>query len=250
MRLPDEGILLQKDIWQQVVWHWGTVLSAITSFGYIIYLLLIQVKKHTTYKNWSDTSRLALLLFVWIGIVLFLFGLYKRAIYDYYLGIIFVIPFILIGTILSKCIKHSYSRYFAIAVYIFLLYLNWQGRPFLYPPNNQYAQMKKIAQAAIEKTDKMPYNFALVANYNSDHAYRFFFEIWNRPPVTIEPESSDPNRYTVTDQLIVICETECKPLGHPLWEIAGFGQAEIIGAWDVPFVKIYKLVHYKENVSL
>jgi len=43
----------------------------------------------------------------------------------------------------------------------------------------------------------------------------------------------------------VICEvSECKPLGHHLWEIAGFGRAEIVGEWDVSFVKILKLTHY------
>ena len=55
----------------------------------------------------------------------------------------------------------------------------------------------------------------------------------------------------MTDQLIIICESaECKPLGHPLWEIAGFGRAEIAGEWQVSFVKIMKLVHYKGEDAL
>ena len=63
----------------------------------------------------------------------------------------------------------------------------------------------------------------------------------------LENEMNDPKRATVTDQLIVICEiSECKPLGHPLWEIAGFGRAQIVGEWDVSFVKILKLTHYRE----
>jgi len=66
--------------------------------------------------------------------------------------------------------------------------------------------------------------------------------------VPIENESIDPKRTSVTDQLIIICEEEeCKPLGHPLWEIAGFGRAEIVGEWQVSFVKVMKLVHYKEG---
>jgi len=64
--------------------------------------------------------------------------------------------------------------------------------------------------------------------------------------VTIENTQVDPQRKTVTDQLIVICEsTPCAPLGNPLWEIAGFGRAEIAGEWNVPFVQIFRLVHYK-----
>jgi hypothetical protein len=131
-------------------------------------------------------------------------------------------------------------------VWIGLCFLNWQGRPFLYPPNNQLAQAERIAKTAIDKTDGKPFNFALVTATNSDHAFRFFFERWGRPPVTIQNAVIDPERKTVTDQLIVICEDlNCQPLGHSLWEIAGFGRAEIAGVWEVPFVKIFKLVHYK-----
>jgi hypothetical protein len=36
-------------------------------------------------------------------------------------------------------------------------------------------------------------------------------------------------------------------LGNSLWEIAGFGRAEIEQKWTVSVVEIYKLVHYKEK---
>jgi hypothetical protein len=126
-----------------------------------------------------------------------------------------------------------------------LLYFNWQGRPFLYPPNNQLAQARRIAETALDQTEGKPFNFALITGSNSDHTYRYFFEIAGQAPITIENNQIDPKRTTVTDQLIVICElSDCKPLGHSLWEIAGFGRAEITGEWDVPFVKIFRLVHY------
>jgi len=65
--------------------------------------------------------------------------------------------------------------------------------------------------------------------------------------VTIESPQNDPQRKTVTDRLMIVCEEKvCKPLGHPLWEIAGFGRAEIVGEWQVVTVKVYSLVHYKE----
>jgi len=37
----------------------------------------------------------------------------------------------------------------------------------------------------------------------------------------------------------------CEPLGNSLWEVAGFGRAEIDQKWDVSVVQIYKLVQYK-----
>ena len=103
--------------------------------------------------------------------------------------------------------------------------------------------MKTIADFVMTRTDAKPFNFALITGGNSDHAYRYFFTIWNHPPITIEHGSENK---TVTDQLFIVCESlPCEPLGHSLWEIAGFGRAEIAGKWKVSVVEVYKLVHYK-----
>jgi len=101
----------------------------------------------------------------------------------------------------------------------------------------------------LEKSEGKPFNFALITNQNSDHAYRYFLEIWGAKPVTIENPQVDPERKTVTDQLLVVCEVaDCQPLGHPLWEIAGFGRAEIVDDWLAPGgIKVVKLKHYHGN---
>ena len=212
---------------------------------YIAALLVI-----SQIARWIMVGSLALrpktLLAVWVGTVLLLFGLYQRAIYDYYFGIVFAFPFLFLGMIASWVWNKANLRVFVVAAWVGLLLFNWQGRPFLYAPNNQLAQVKNIARTAFEKAEGQPFNFALITSGNSDHAYRYFFEIWGNPPVVIENSEVDPARKSVTDQLIVICEQlDCQPLGHPLWEVAGFGRAEITGSSDVPFVKIYKLVHFK-----
>lgn len=196
-----------------------------------------------------DGAKAILLLSFWLAIVLFLFGFYRKGIYDYYFGIVFIIPFLLTAWVIRHISNIGSKVGVALAVGICagLLYLNWQGRPFLYPPNNQLAQARRIAAAAYGQTGGKPYNFALITGNNSDHAYRYFFEVWGGSPVTIENTDVDSDRKSVTDQLIVICEIACKPLGHPLWEVAGFGRAEIAGEWDVPFVKIFRLVHYTEQ---
>ncbi|MEK7164165.1 MAG: hypothetical protein AAB768_03430, partial [Patescibacteria group bacterium] len=51
-----------------------------------------------------------------------------------------------------------------------------------------------------------------------------------------------------TNQLFVICEDpDCKPVGNPLWEIAGFGWVKILDVWTMPWgVKVYKLGHYEK----
>ncbi len=188
-----------------------------------------------------------LLLMVWFvfGIGLFLF--YRKAVYDYYLGIMFPLPFLLTANFISFLWQRKIFRFFAVLFFSGLVILNWYGRPFKSPPNRQLEQAKKIAEIIFEKAGKEPMNFALITGQNSDHTYRYFLEIWGNKPVVIENFESDPERKTVTDQLLVVCEVvECKPLGHPLWEVAGFGRAEIVGQWEGPVgIKVMRLEHWK-----
>lgn len=153
---------------------------------------------------------------------------------------------------LSKGGQHEWTRIrwigkvLAVCIFLLLVWINLQGIPFRSLPNRQLAQVEEISRFVVDKTDEKPFNFALITGGNSDHAYRYFFTIWNREPVIIENPEKDPKRETATDQLLVVCEASCHPLGHSLWEIAGFGRAEIENEWDVSVVKVYKLVQYNK----
>ncbi|MBA3723904.1 MAG: glycosyltransferase family 39 protein [Candidatus Levybacteria bacterium] len=195
-----------------------------------------------------------MLLFVWLIVGILLFGLYKKPIYDYYLVFMFPLPFLLMGYLLAKVSelkkgKFMYGALITGIVVVSLLLVNIANNPFTKPPNKQKDQVKNIAEFIISKLDNKPFNFALITPGNSDHAYRYYLEIMGRRPITIETPAVDPDRRTVTDQLIVVCEERgCKPLGHPLYEVAGFGPATSVGDWKLPSVEVYKLVHYKETV--
>lgn len=237
LRFPQPELWVTVSWWQKMGWFIAMYMILLGGIGSMVN----EWVRKTKYRE------AALLVVLWFSVVMVLFGLYRKDIYDYYFGIFFALPFLLIGFLLSRLLglKRSY-RIFAAIIWLGLLVFNWQGRPFLHPPNNQLGQTKLIAAEVLAKAERKPFNFALVTGGNSDHAYRYFFEIWGNSPITIENEMNDPSRKTVTDQLIVLCEmSECKPLGHPLWEIAGFGPAQIVGEWDVSFVKIMKLTHYK-----
>ena len=65
-----------------------------------------------------------------------------------------------------------------------LLAINISGQPFQYPPNKQYEQVKSISEFILEKAGGKPFNFALITGGNSDHAYRYIFEVEGNPPVT------------------------------------------------------------------
>lgn len=221
--------LYDMDWW----WRTGIIVAVVVTIAYALYRVF-------RFRKQADV-----LVGLWLLFGAGLFGFYQKAIYDYYFVIMFGLPFLLFGSLISICMNNRFVKWVSIAAVAVLLWFNWNGRPFIYPPNRQIEQVERIAREIYTMSGGRPYNFGLVTNGNSDHAYRFFLESWGHPPVTIENPDIDPPRQTVTDQLVVLCEfPTCQPLGHPLWEIAGFGQAEIDQELDIGLsMKVFRLVH-------
>ncbi|MDQ3239355.1 MAG: hypothetical protein M3P33_02415, partial [bacterium] len=107
---------------------------------------------------------------------------------------------------------------------------------------------EQVAKSVIQNKAEGKYNFALITPGNSDHAFRYFLEIYKHKPTPLETE--------VTTQLIVFCEqakidgNDCAPEGNPLWEVAGFGQAEITKQWESIGLPMFKLEHIPESKHL
>ena len=190
-----------------------------------------------------------ILLSLWLILGIGLFGFYKDHIFDYHLGFIFFLPFLLVANAIKAIAEIKKAIVFkAISLLLLavLIVFNILGNPFRDPPNRQKDQVKQIAEFVLSKADNKPFNFALITKGNSDHGYRYFMELRGRKPVAIESPQKDPERRSVTDQLLIVCEDmACQPLGHSLWEVAGFGRAEIVGEWPISVVKVYKLTHYQ-----
>jgi 4-amino-4-deoxy-L-arabinose transferase-like glycosyltransferase len=192
-----------------------------------------------------------ILLAVWLALGVLLFGLYKKPIYDYYLVFMFPLPFLLIANLISwisnlKKNTIHYGLVLGCIIFVGIFAYNLYYQPFQYEPNRQKNQTETIAKFVISQTDNKPFNFALLSagRGNSDHAYVYYLTILGYEPVTIQNPVVDPQRKTVTDQLLVVCEDRgCKPPGDPLWEIAGFGQSAVWKSWSISVVNVYKLVH-------
>ncbi len=234
---PPEQISVQGNILLQS-WQIGTIVIALLSL-----YILIKVKNKIIVALFS----------IWLIVGILSFGFYKKPIYDYYFAFMFPLPFLLIGNFITELFrnkKYLYSvRIISVLIFLFFLIFNLMGEPFRYTPNRQKDQVKEISDFVLSKTNNQPFNFALITGGNSDYAYRYFFEIEGKSPVVIQNPVVDPQRKTVTSQLMVVCEdTNCQPLGDSLWEVAGFGRAEIAGQWQVSVVKVYKLIHYKGNI--
>ena len=172
-------------------------------------------------------------------------SLYQGDIHNYYFGLLFPVPFLLTGVLFHLLWeKGKITRLLALGFMLFLSYIYISKAFFQILPNRQLDQTKTVALMAIEFADGKPYNYALIATGNSDHAYRYFMDITTNPPVNLETQ--------ITEQLIVICEQPqetCQPLGNPIWEIAGFGRAETVEVARSPVgdISIFKLIHHFES---
>lgn len=226
---------------EMAIWYWATLALGIISVG----LLLKNFFK--SYKLRSLDFAKYSLLTIWLVVGIGLFGFYKKPIYDYYLGFMFSLPFFIVGFFLKNLWYKKMGKALAIFILLIVVWLNNLTPPFKASANRQLMQVEEISKFVIDKAQDKPFNFALITGGNSDHAYRYFFTLWQKEPTTIQNVMIDPKRETVTDQLLVVCEIapNCHPLGHSLWEIAGFGRAEIVEEWDVSVVKVFKLTHYK-----
>jgi 4-amino-4-deoxy-L-arabinose transferase-like glycosyltransferase len=168
---------------------------------------------------------------------------YKGRMEIHYLNIIYVFVLIIIADSLITLGKIHLS--IPIVVVLVLLYFSSQAYFFRETPNKQLDQTIDISKFIMSKIGKEKFNFALITKSNGDHAYRYFFDLWGNESVEIKPD--DPA--SVTKTLIVLCEPltrSCDPRGNSLWEIAGFGRAEIVKQWERGVYKVYKMEHVKK----
>lgn len=197
-------------------------------------------------KNWKNREKR---LIFSIGSAWFIGGLfflryYSGQLFDYYYGFMFPAPFISFGLAIYLFWNKLYLKliYSLITVVVFIWFLN--NGFYKKPPNQLVNQTERVANFVIEKSESKPFNFALITDHNSDHAYRYFLEIKNHKPVELET--------TITEQLLIVCETKsCRPLGYPSWEIAGFGRGEISSEWEIPDIgiKVIRLTHWPGEPS-
>ena len=122
---PPEQVNVSENI-DLLIWQIATIILAIVS-------VIVVAKTRDKLK--------VMLLLLWLFLGVILFGIYRKSIYDYYLGFIFPLPFLLIGNLFSKLTnlkKYKIAGYIlASIILISLLWVNLSANPFSYPPNKQ-----------------------------------------------------------------------------------------------------------------
>ncbi len=223
----------------------GRDLAFITKPVTLVFFFLIIVYLIWHFKSKQKFTPAHKVAFIFWFVGTFIISFYKGQLHYHYFEFLFPTPFIVLAMLLSPIKDRRLQIFTASIVLATSGYLLTQQSIWA-QGSNLIDQTKNIALEAKDLANNQEYNFALITQGNSDHAYRFFLEINQAKPVPLEEK--------VTSQLIIICELkpqDCQPLGHPIWEIAGFGRAEIEVQKTVhPGITIFKLIHHPQSQDL
>lgn len=226
------------EVFKNLPFGLAQILTYILFLAVIIYL----VNKLKTKQKFSLAEKT--IFTFWISLTLGL-SLYRGQWHYHYFEVFFLAPYLLIGLILSSLKPTSAKLSVAMLTLLTIVFVIPKS-PTWAEGSKLLDQTKRISQKAIDLSQGKPYNFALITDGNSDHAYRFFLELEGATPT--------PLNQRVEKQLIIICEKyppeTCAPLGNPLWEIAGFGRAQIEQQIEVfPNTTLYRLVHHPDSID-
>lgn len=94
---------------------------------------------------------------------------------------------------------------------------------------------ERISAKIFEESDSKVVQITSLPDHYGDYMYRYFMEIWGNRPV-------ERASLIKAEELFVVCEEVCTPIGDPQWDIAYFQPTDIVGQWDVEDVTIYKLI--------
>lgn len=163
-------------------------------------------------------------------------SLYAGPKYGHYFNSIYPLYFVLIAYFLSLLTTPILGPFLTVFFLASFVILNSQSYFFFYEKGlDQIERAKKIAKKIEENKTKEKYSITALPVTASDSMYRYFLEIWGVRP--IEKDSRER-----AEELFVVCEGQCQPIGHPQWDIAYFAARKIEATWQVEDVKIYKLV--------
>src|SRR3989338_4767104 len=200
-------------------------------FSLLLLILLILSMIFT----WKQKRQLSLLiLFFLIGLLITSFYTGRKI--PHYFGALYSYYYIIIAYFVTQIFWNKKLGIFLVMFLIGFIFMNIQGYSFLFNhPNNQIQKAQEVARLIDQNISINRYQVTSLPHQYSDSTYRYFLEIWKKRP--IEKDSLEK-----AEELFVVCEDECTPIGDPQWDIAYFAPREIIGTWDVANVKLYKLI--------
>ncbi len=191
----------------------------------------------------KDKKKELYLILLWLFFGALGLSFLRQNVYDHYFGFLFPVPFLLLAATVEGFRKNNFFKYFYFIV-AFLLMLAL-ARDF-YLGNNPVGQLPRtiaISEKIKEEAQGQPFDLASISENNTRDVYQYFLQVWNTGIVDTE---ANPTKYTVTNQLFVVCELapkDCDPVHNPSAWITQFGWSKISDSWPVNGFTVYKLVH-------
>ncbi len=172
-----------------------------------------------------------------VGLGLSALALSANEVHVHYIGFTFPFLFILLAVAFYFWQEHGFFFSLLIGLVGLLLLVNSFSRlcqdVVLTDSNRQVTRAQELAQYIIDNSDDE--NIFVTSLTGSPYAYPTRYYLYLQGVNGHEEEA---------DELFALCEGGgCNPEGHPLWEIAQFGQLETIDQRHVAYgTWVYKLV--------
>ncbi len=185
------------------------LLSALLVIFVILFFLQVKVNKKMSYVS----------LFFLLGLLGL--SLYSGPKYPHYYGFVYPVYFILLGGLLGNLLQNKFLVPVLLLFFAAYLYLNAPGYYFLHGDGSaQITRAQVIARSIRGSINKPKFAVTALPNQYSDSTYRYFLELWGSRP--LEKDTLEP-----AQELFVVCEGACKPIGNPQWDIAYFKPKKI-----------------------
>ncbi len=192
-----------------------------------------------TYKLWKDNSYRIILTIFMFSLVITSFMTANK--FPHYFGILYPLYYLIVSIVLMRIIGMIKTTYVATGAILLMagLYIYTQGTHYQFlkvEPNRQIAHAEKTAEKIFPLITKDAYRLTAIPDSFGYSAYGYFLEAWGKVPVnnlTLDP----------ADEMIVLCERGCEPIGNPQWDVAFFKARSVETSFISDHVYVYKLVH-------
>ncbi|OGK54289.1 hypothetical protein A3H78_01335 [Candidatus Roizmanbacteria bacterium RIFCSPLOWO2_02_FULL_36_11] len=175
-------------------------------------------------------------LFIYLIIIIFGLSFYSGQMFFHYLGFLFPIYYICLAIFLKSLFNHEHGKKIIFTSLLFFVIINAKSYDFLYKKGfNRINSSKKIAQLIKNNVSSDQYRVTALPEKYAATPVIYFLELEKRKPI-------DQDSIEQGNEMFVLCESKCKPIGDPLYDIALFQASKIAAEWEIDRVKIYKLV--------
>jgi 4-amino-4-deoxy-L-arabinose transferase-like glycosyltransferase len=160
--------------------------------------------------------------------------------FPHYFGILFPLYYVIIAFVATKIFKMPRIRNGSvITVMLIALYIGFQTTNYSFlhrEPNKQLEHSEKTAAKIFPLINEEKYRLTAIPDTYGYSAYGYYLEVWGKTPadnLTLEP----------ADQMIVVCENNCNPIGNPQWDVAFFKATKVTQSLTSDNIFIYALTN-------